>query len=395
MIFNKITSTKIYPQHWKIEHGVAIPKVSPPESESDLRVISKTPFLSKLYESFISKWLLDIIMPFLDPSQCGLKGLSITHYLIRFLQFIHSSLDSYKPHAVIAAFIDMKKAFNRVDHNLLVQDLYDMHCSAWLLNIIISFLSDRKLSFAYKGNIARMMDLPGGAPQGCFLGAIIFIVKFNGALMRPSIQRPRLSLSKPSANRLKYFDDATVAVSLQLDSVLKSDPKTRERPFTFSERYQKVLPSKQNILQQQLKNMEKFSTKIRMIIDKEKTKAMKFTRVIKTDFPLEVAFKDGAYLEVIKEVKLLGVIVDDKLGWNANSDYICKKAMSKLWLLRNMKKSGLTKTQLIDAYVKEVRSLLELAVPVWYSSISKIQSQKIETVQKAALAHMTYNLKKC
>ena len=44
-----------------------------------------------------------------------------------------------------------------------------------------------------------------------------------------------------------------------------------------------------------------------------------------------------------------------------------------------------TSKQLIDAYVKEVRSLLELAVPVWHCSISKSQCQKIERVQKVAI----------
>ena len=93
IIFNSITKKQIYPTHWKIEHGVGIPKISP--------------FLSKLYETFLSKWLLEVISHHLDPAQCGLKGLSITHCLIRFLHFIQSSLDSYKPHTVIAAFFDM------------------------------------------------------------------------------------------------------------------------------------------------------------------------------------------------------------------------------------------------------------------------------------------------
>ena len=131
-IFNSISKDQIYPNHGKIEHGVPIPKSYPPEDESCLRVISKTAFLSKLYESFVCKWLFPVIEKYLDPAQCGVKGLSITHYLIRFIHFIQSSLDNLTPTAVIAAYIDMSKAFNRVDHTLLVQDLYDMHCLSWL-----------------------------------------------------------------------------------------------------------------------------------------------------------------------------------------------------------------------------------------------------------------------
>ena len=145
-IFNKITKTQKYPKHWKVENGVAIPKINPPESERDLRVISKTPFISKLYESFVYEWLIDVIEPYLDPDQFGMKGKSITHCLIQFLHFIHKSLDKKTPTAVIASFIDMSKAFNRVDHCLLIEDLMSMHCPCWLLKIIISFLENRVLT---------------------------------------------------------------------------------------------------------------------------------------------------------------------------------------------------------------------------------------------------------
>ena len=64
-LFNMITTSSIYPEQWKTEFQIPIPKVYPPESEDDLRNIAKTPFLSKVYESFIAGWLLPIIQPFL------------------------------------------------------------------------------------------------------------------------------------------------------------------------------------------------------------------------------------------------------------------------------------------------------------------------------------------
>ena len=130
----------LQPPLWNYEEeiGIAIPKQYPPESESQSRVISKTPFLSKLYESFICDWLMEVIRPFLDPDQFGVKGLSITHYLLKLIHFVHTSLDTTNSDAVITAFIDMSKAFNRVDHNLLIADLHDMKPS-WLLRVIYSF----------------------------------------------------------------------------------------------------------------------------------------------------------------------------------------------------------------------------------------------------------------
>ena len=73
-IFNAITRTATFPSQWKIEHQIAIPKVYPPKDEDDLRNIAKTPFLRKVYESFLAQWLLNVIHPFLDPYQWARKA---------------------------------------------------------------------------------------------------------------------------------------------------------------------------------------------------------------------------------------------------------------------------------------------------------------------------------
>ena len=84
LIYNKITQSAEYPLQWKIEYQLAIPKVTPPLSEDDVRNISSTAYLSKQYESFIGDWIFLYIEPFLDPGQCGgLKGSSSTHYLVK------------------------------------------------------------------------------------------------------------------------------------------------------------------------------------------------------------------------------------------------------------------------------------------------------------------------
>ena len=119
-IYNKITSSLEYPRQWVKESQIPIQKVFPPTSEDDLRPISRTFFFSKVYESFISEWLLPFIQPFMDPGQYGIKGSSIVHYLIKFLHFIHSSLDLKQPNAVLAALVDLSKAFNRVSHILVI-----------------------------------------------------------------------------------------------------------------------------------------------------------------------------------------------------------------------------------------------------------------------------------
>ena len=190
IIFNRIINTSVYPEQWKVEHQIPVPKTYPPESEDDLRNISKTQFCSKVFESFIAGWLLPIVQPFLDPGQCGMKGLSITHYLIKLLQFVQSTWDKRQPHAVLAACVDLSKAFNRVDHTLVIEDLYAMHTPSWLLKIISSYLSNRSMIMKYNGHYSTQKMLPGGGPQGAYMGGIIFMIKYNGAFLRPPIPRP-------------------------------------------------------------------------------------------------------------------------------------------------------------------------------------------------------------
>ena len=152
--------------------------------EDDLRNISKTAFFSKCFESFLADWLLPIVSP-----QFGLKGGSISHYLLQLLKFTHEYLDLKTPHAVVFALVDQSKAFNRVSHSMVIEDLHDMHVPPWLLKILVSYLSGRSMTMRYKGVTSSVRFLPGSSPQGGFLGIFLFIIKYNGAALRQSVPR--------------------------------------------------------------------------------------------------------------------------------------------------------------------------------------------------------------
>ena len=68
IVFNKIVQTCEWPTRWKIENGIPLNKVTQkqPESESHLRVISLTPFLSKTFERIVFDWLVHYVGNKLD-----------------------------------------------------------------------------------------------------------------------------------------------------------------------------------------------------------------------------------------------------------------------------------------------------------------------------------------
>ena len=66
---------------------------------------------------------------------------------------------------------------------------------------------------------------------------------------------------------------------------------------------------------------------------------------------------------VYVSVRLVGVLMTQDLKWFQNTKFICEKARSKLWILRRMQALELNQFQLFDVYTKEIRSILEMAVP--------------------------------
>ena len=182
----------------------------------------------------------------MDPGQYGMKGSSIVHYLINFLHYIHSSLDLRQPQAVLAVLIDLKKAYNRVSHLHVIQDLYDMHAPGWILAIMFSYLSGRSMTMSYGKSSSSLKSLPGSTPQGALLGGIIFIVKYNGACLRPSI--PRLMMSPIPPLSVKFIDDHSCAVRIDLKRALVNDPVRRQLPLNYHERTGHILSPVNNLL---------------------------------------------------------------------------------------------------------------------------------------------------
>ena len=90
-------------------------------------------------------------------------------------------------------------------------------------------------------------------------------------------------------------------------------------------------------------------------------------------------------IELVEEMKILGVVITSDLKFGNNTQYIVERAFNRVWMLRRLKNLGASRSQLLDVYTKQVRSVLELAVPVWHSSLTVADKLSIERVQKAAL----------
>ena len=211
--------------------------------------ISKTAWLSKCLENILGDFILPHIDKYLDPGQCGgIKKSYINHYLIKLLDFAHRTSDMSTPHCTILCTEDLSKAYNRGSHNLVVEDLHSMHVPKWTLGIVCSYLKERSCILKYQHSKSERKMLPGGFGAGTWLGGLLFIVKFNGACMRPPIPRP---ITNNHGMQVKYIDDASQMASVNLRKSLI--PDLSQRPLNLHERTEMVLKHEENVILSELK----------------------------------------------------------------------------------------------------------------------------------------------
>ena len=259
-IINSMFQSGEWPSHWKVEHVIPIGKVPMPENEDDLRPISLTPFFSKVAEHFVVFWLLEIIGEKIDFRQYGgLKGNSITHYIIEFVNFILSCQDSSDQTAIMACMVDFSKAFNRQNHNILMTKLSDMGVPGWLLRIVMSFLVNRKMLVKYKGENSSIKSLPGGGPPGTLLALLLFIVMINDIGFEGQqnnageIITSKRNMRTANEIHLKYVDDLTMAEAINLpEQLVKVPASLRPQPDCFHARTGHSLPAQNSKVFKQL-----------------------------------------------------------------------------------------------------------------------------------------------
>ena len=294
-ILNSIIATQIWPEQWKIEYGAPIPKnTQHPKNEDELRIIYITARLSMVCEKFVAKWLWENgLKEHMDRDQFGgMPGNSIAHYLIEITNFILFNQDLSKPIQKIMLLVDFSKGFNRMDHKIIIQTLFSLGIPGWLLNIVASYLENRKLEVRYKGKSSEQALLPGGVGQGTVLGLWIFLVMMNkygkphekkalGDYITPPL-RKREAIKDTKA---KWVDDLTVVkhINLRKDTEHVCE-EFLVRPLQKHARTEHKIKPHMNRMHNEVDSLYEVANKNLMKVNGSKTKVMLFNSSRKTDF---------------------------------------------------------------------------------------------------------------
>ena len=119
-------------------------------------------------------------------------------------------------------------------------------------------------------------------------------------------------------------------------------------------------------------------------LNQKKTKQILFNFNRDKQFTTKIELKNEP-LEIVDEVKLLGVIISNDLKWHKNTSYLTKKANRKMRMLHIAAKFTRNREHLKHIYKTFIRSNLEFSSTVWHSGLSMADRQDLERVQKAAV----------
>ena len=246
-------------------------------------------------------------------------------------------------------FIDLSKAFDTVNHDVLLHKLLSFGICENTFKWFQSYLHARSQCVKWKGVISEGKDVTIGVPQGSILGPLFFILFVN--------DYPKC-LKHSTVNI--YADDTTQDVSdKSLDVIEKK-------------------------LQDDLLNSIEWMQKNKLTINLKKTQCMLIGTSQKLLKCRKLCVNVGEnFLENVNCAKLLGVYIDECLAWSHHTDVLCKKLSQKLGVLRRLS-NFMSKEALLKIYNTIVFPHFNYCCTVWHDARNKTNITRLFKLQKRA-----------
>ena len=270
------------------------------------------------------------------------RGVSTTHMLVKLLDTWGKALDVPNT-AVRVVFLDFAKAFDRINHHKLMDKYESFSTPPTLLRWMYSFLQGRTQAVKIGNTISRPLSINGAVPQGAILGLDFFTTMIDD-----------LKAQHPVS---KYVDDSTP--------------------------YEILKCNETSTLQQSIDTICEWSKQNDMRLNGKKTHEMTicFKRNPPEFDPITI---EEEPVDSVTCAKLVGLLIQADLKWDANTDAILRKAPKRLYFLKRLRKAGANEKDLLRFYTGIVRPTCEYAAPAWATSLTQGQRDKIENIQKRA-----------
>lgn len=350
-IFGESLSGGIFPSSWKLSYITPIHKDGSKAMVTNYRPICIQSALAKLFEKLVLPQLLQSFEHVIITRQHGFTGgRSTTTNLFIYINKVLNAMDS--GNCVHSIYTDFSKAFDRVDHDILMHKLSNYGVGGSALSWIHSYLTGRRLQVRVDGHLSFEYIVTSGVPQGSHLGPVLFNIFIN------DIGNNIIS------DHLLYADDLKIF-----------------RPIASM--------SDILILQHDIDSLGNWCLVNNLDLNINKCAAITFTRS-HSPIPAKYKLKDQEIIEV-DEIKDLGIIVDNKLSFSKHIDRITSKGFKTLgFILRNSKdfNNPYSVTRLFQSLVLPI---LEYGSVIW-SPYTNASIDKVEKVQRKFCKSLAYKL---
>ena len=351
-IYNLCIEKNIFPTALKVAKVIPLPKAKDTSDPNNFRPISLLPLLSKPLERHIQKHLYEYlnVNALLHTKQSGFRPKhSCQTALISLYDSWLASIN--KSEIVGTLFLDFRKAFDLVNHSILLKKLPLYLPQSHSIGILESFLKNRFQFVKINRSVSSKESVKTGVPQGSVLGPLLFILYINDL---------PLHLNNELTNNLFADDSSMHASSKSIDHLNSS-------------------------LQNGLNDANTWCSKNSMSIHPEKTKSMIVTTRQKHQrAPLQLSLSLGnKKIQQVVEHKVLGVTLDANLNWHAHIDLLVKRLSKNTYLLYRLKRYA-SKEALKLYFDAHINSFVNYASTLWDNSSGEYM-KRINSVHRRAV----------
>ena len=318
-IFNLSFCEGQYPNQLKIAKVIPLYKKGCHSLPENYRPISLLSCFNKLLEKLIEKRLRAFLHEnrILYEYQFGFRsGYSTSYALLEIVNDIRAYLD--KGENVLGLYLDLKKAFDTVNHTILKQKLYNYGIRGKCHDLLSSYLTNRKQRMFVNGLYSGLEVMLTGVPQGSVLGPLLFLIYVND-----------IKNVCPEVSIRLFADDTNVFLHNQCCKRLKSEA-------------QKTIKTLKNWFD---------ANKLTLHLGKTNFTLFHSRRVTHDCFDnFEV---DQYTISRTASTKYLGVIIDEDLSWEPHVTDLCNKLIkySGIFFKTRTKFPNATKINLYYAFV--------------------------------------------
>ena len=346
-IFNLSLSSGIFPDLMKVAKVVPLFKSGQNNVFTNYRPVSLLPQFSKILEKLFNKRLDKFLSKcnILSENQYGFREKRSTAMaLMQLVEDITQSIDN-RQHT-IGVFIDLKKAFDTIDHNILLDKLYHYGLRGNAHFWIKSYLENRKQYVQLENLASDYMNVVCGVPQGSILGPKLFILYINDMC--------RVS----ECLKFILFADDTNLFCSGNDLLKLSETVTHE-----------------------LSKLKNWFAVNMLSLNVSKTNYMLFSNSrCDRDISIHIA---NVEISRVNVTKFLGVLIDDKLTWNEHISLVKSKVSRSIFLL-NRAKHVFNYRAMLTLYNSIVLPYLSYCCELWGNTY-KTRLTDLVVLQKRAV----------